>query len=216
MCSGPSAPSYTAHEVCGGPMPEEGVSRVPQRWPSQVQCNRTLYTRGSIVMSHDGHAERRHDTRQCYQVPAGGSGLCLLCAPEWCAEVGRRHGSARTYPDAHEALEQGVREHTAAPVAEPNAVKPLVYRMSQGIRAPLMTVGSFIRELCAACDPSTPYYPHSCRPGKPQRSVVERLCDHDMPEALGCMETAVVGTDSYIQAMLDFSRREGASLTGKA
>jgi hypothetical protein len=37
-----------------------------------------------------------------------------------------------------------------------------------------------------------------------------------MPEALGCMEIAVVGTDSYIQAMLDFSRREGASLTGKA
>jgi hypothetical protein len=113
-------------------------------------------------------------------------------------------------------LEQGVREHTAAPVAETNAVKPLAYRMFQGVRAPLMTVGSFIRELCAACDPSIPYYPHSCRPERPQRSVVERLCDHDMPVALGCMETAIVGTDSYIQAILDFSRREGASLTGKA
>ena len=34
------------------------------------------------------------DTRQCRRVPAGGAGLCMLCATDWRAGMGRRHGSA--------------------------------------------------------------------------------------------------------------------------
>jgi signal transduction histidine kinase len=110
--------------------------------------------------------------------------------------------------DAHEALEERVRERTAALVVETAAVKRLAYRMSQDLPAPPVTVQGFLRELRAAYSMLHTLLP----PLLPnlevrQRTAVAQTLDHDMPEALGCIETAVTGMDSRIQAMLDFSRR---------
>jgi len=110
--------------------------------------------------------------------------------------------------DAHEALEERVRERTAALVVETAAVKRLAYRISQDLRAPLVTVGGFIRELRAAwAILHTALPPLLSTLEAPQCTVVAQMLDHDMPEALGFIETAVTGMDSRIQAMLDFSRR---------
>jgi PAS domain S-box-containing protein len=110
--------------------------------------------------------------------------------------------------DAHNALEERVRERTAALVVETAAVKRLAYRMSQDLRALLVTVQGFLRELRAAYSMLHTLLP----PLLPtlevrQRTAVAQTLDHDMPEALGCIETAVTGMDSRSQAMLDFSRR---------
>jgi PAS domain S-box-containing protein len=110
--------------------------------------------------------------------------------------------------EAHEALEQRVRERTAALAAETNAVKRLAYRMSQDLRAPLVTVQGYIRELRATCTTLHTVLP-ALLPAleASQRPAVAQTLDHDIPEALGFMETAVAGMASHIQAMLDFSRR---------
>ena len=66
----------------------------------------------------------------------------------------------------------------------------------------------FIRELRASCATlCTALPPLLPALETPQRTVVAQTLDHDMPEALECIETAVTGMDSRIQAMLDFSRR---------
>jgi len=110
--------------------------------------------------------------------------------------------------DAHEALEERVRERTAALAVETAAVKRLAYRMSQDLRAPLVTVQGFLRELRAAytmlCIVLPPLLPAL---EVPQRTAVAQTLDYDMPKALEFIETAVTGMDSRIQAMLDFSRR---------
>src|SRR5262249_30688795 len=110
--------------------------------------------------------------------------------------------------EAHETLEERVRERTAALVAETTAVKRLAYRMAQDVRAPLVTVQGFVRELRAACTTlRTALPPLLPALEAPQRAVVAQTLDHDMPEALGFIEDAVAGMDSHVQRLLDFSRR---------
>jgi signal transduction histidine kinase len=80
--------------------------------------------------------------------------------------------------------------------------------MSQDFRAPLVTVQGFIRELRAVSATLQAILPPLLPILEaPQRTVVAQTIDHDMPEALGFIETAITGMDSRIQAILDFSRR---------
>jgi len=110
--------------------------------------------------------------------------------------------------DAHETLEQHVRERTAALAAETNAVKRLAYQMSQDLRAPLVTVQGFTHELRASYAMlHTILLPLLPALEAPQRTAVVQTLDSDIPEALGFIEIAVTQMDSRIQAMLDFSRR---------
>jgi PAS domain S-box-containing protein len=110
--------------------------------------------------------------------------------------------------DAHEALEQRVRERTALRVAETNAVKRLAYRISQDLRTPLITMNGFARELRTACAMlKTALPPLLPRMETPQRTVVSHALDHDMPEALRFIEAAVTQMDSHIQCLLEVSRR---------
>jgi PAS domain S-box-containing protein len=110
--------------------------------------------------------------------------------------------------DAREALEQRVRERTAALAAETNAVKRLAYRISQDLRAPLITMGGFTRELRTSCDMLITALPPLLPTAEAsQRTAVSHALDHDIPEALQFIEAAVMQMDSRIQALLDFSRR---------
>lgn len=113
-----------------------------------------------------------------------------------------------TLRHAYEALEQRVRERTAALAAETNAVKRLAYRISQDLRAPLVTMSGFARELRTACDMLKTALPPLLPPVEtPQHTALSHALDHDIPEALRFIEAAVTQMDSHIQALLDFSRR---------
>jgi signal transduction histidine kinase len=80
--------------------------------------------------------------------------------------------------------------------------------MSQDLRAPLVTVQGFLRELRAAYSMlHTLLLPLLPALEVRQRTAVAQTLDYDMPEALDFIETAVSGMDSRIQTMLDFSRR---------
>ena len=116
------------------------------------------------------------------------------------AEDARRH--------AYEELEHRVRERTAALAAETHAVKRLAYRISQDLRAPLITMRGFASELRVACDMLKTALPPLLPPVEaPQCTAVSHTLDHDIPEALGFIEAAITQMDSHIQALLDFSRR---------
>ena len=113
-----------------------------------------------------------------------------------------------TLRHAYEALEQRVMERTAALAAETNAVKRLAYRISQDLRAPLITMSGFARELRTACDMLTTVLPPLLPPvAAPQHTAMSHALDHDMPEALRFIEADVIQMDSHIQALLNFSRR---------
>ena len=113
-----------------------------------------------------------------------------------------------TLRHAYEALEQRVRERTAALAVETNAVKRLAYRISQDLRAPLITMSGFAHELRTACDMLKTALPPLLPPVEaPQRTAMSHALDHDIHEALRFIEAAVTQMDSHIQALLDFSRR---------
>src|SRR5262249_33693273 len=110
--------------------------------------------------------------------------------------------------DAHETLEQHVRERTAALAAETNAVKRLAYRMSQDLRAPLVTVQGFTHELRASYAMlHTILLPLLPALEARKRPAVGQTLDSDIREALGFIDIVVTQMDSRFQAMLVFSRR---------
>jgi signal transduction histidine kinase len=101
-----------------------------------------------------------------------------------------------------------LQQQADALAAETNAVRRLAYRISQDLRAPLITMRGFARELRTACDMLTTALPPLLPPVEtPQRTAVSQALDHDIPEALGFIEAAVTQMDNHIQALLDFSRR---------
>jgi PAS domain S-box-containing protein len=136
---------------------------------------------------------------------APGDGIRLL----WLLrDITERLRAEEALRQAATELEQRIRERTAALAAENSAVKRLAYRMSQDLRAPLITVQGFVNELRLACDSLRAALPPRLPPGEAlQDTAVLHVLDHDIPEALEFIVTAVNQMDHCIQALLDFSRR---------
>jgi PAS domain S-box-containing protein len=136
---------------------------------------------------------------------AQGDGIRLL----WLLrDITERLRAEEALRQAATELEQRIRERTVALAAENSAVKRLAYRMSQDLRAPLITVQGFVNELRLACDSLRAALPPRLPPGEAlQDTAVLHVLDHDIPEALEFIVTAVNQMDHCIQALLDFSRR---------
>jgi len=108
---------------------------------------------------------------------------------------------------AHDELEQRVRERTAALQEANDDIRRFAYIVSHDLRAPLINLHGFageLRDACAVLSAALPaVVPHlEARQG----AEVTRALEADIPEALGFIETAVARMDRLIQAVLQLSR----------
>jgi two-component system sensor kinase FixL len=108
---------------------------------------------------------------------------------------------------AHDELEQRVRDRTEALQEANNDIRRFAYIVSHDLRAPLINLHGFADELRDACTVLTTALPgivphlEGC-----QGAEVTRALQDDIPEALGFIETAVTRMDHLIQAVLQLSR----------
>ena len=83
---------WPAHAPYDGIVVTAGGPTIPVALQEQLALGGRLGDAGGRP-AHAAEACAR-DTRQCRRVPARGAGLCMLCATDWRAGMGRRHGSA--------------------------------------------------------------------------------------------------------------------------
>ena len=108
---------------------------------------------------------------------------------------------------AHDALEQRVQERTAALQEANDDIRRFAYIVSHDLRAPLINLHGFARELRTACTVLTQALPDLVsRLGARQGAAVTRALEEDIPEALSFIETSVTRMDRLIQAILQLSR----------
>src|SRR5712691_7659466 len=108
---------------------------------------------------------------------------------------------------AHDELEQRVRERTAALQEANDDIRRFAYIVSHDLRAPLINLHGFAQELRDACTVLTAALPAVVPhlEGR-QGAEVTRALEDDIPEALGFIETSVTRMDRLIQAVLQLSR----------
>jgi PAS domain S-box-containing protein len=130
---------------------------------------------------------------------------CLLTL----SDITARKQTEEALQAARDDLEQRVLERTAALAQAYEDLKRFAYVVSHDLRAPLITLRGFARELQEACGvlrtalPTV--VPHL---GESQRGAVTAALEQDIPEALGFIHTAVSGMDKLIEAVLTLSRLE--------
>jgi signal transduction histidine kinase len=108
---------------------------------------------------------------------------------------------------AHDELEQRVRDRTAALQEANDDIRRFAYIVSHDLRAPLVNLHGFadaLREACTVLATALPgLVPHL--EGR-QRTEVRRALEDEIPEALGFIETSVTRMDRLIEAVLQLSR----------
>ena len=108
---------------------------------------------------------------------------------------------------AHDELEQRVRERTAALQEANDEIRRFAYIVSHDLRAPLINLHGFAGELRHACTVLTEALPDVLpHVERRQKAEVTRALEEDIPEALGFIETSVTRMDRLIQAVLQLSR----------
>jgi PAS domain S-box-containing protein len=141
-------------------------------------------------------------------------GVPLLEADERCdgyigcaIDITERKAAETMMQDAQEELEQRVQERTATLTAANEEIRRFAYIVSHDLRAPLINLRGFARELRDAATVLTEALP-ALVPHLEGRQAAEvtRTLDADIPEALGFIETAVTRMDRLIEAVLQLSR----------
>ncbi len=130
------------------------------------------------------------------------------------SDITMRRQAEETLRQANEALEQRVRERTAALEDANEEVKRFAYIVSHDLRAPLVNLKGFAGELrlahqvlARALEQASPHF-------TPQQATeVQRTLTQDIPEALGFIEASVTRMDSLVRAILQLSRLGRRELT---
>jgi PAS domain S-box-containing protein len=122
-------------------------------------------------------------------------------------DITERKAAEAVLRQAQEDLEQRVQERTTALAAANAEIRRFAYVVSHDLRAPLINVRGFAKELrdasTALTEVLSAIVPHL---EGPQAAVVTQTLDDDIPEALGFIETAVMRMDRLIEAVLQLSR----------
>lgn len=108
---------------------------------------------------------------------------------------------------AHDALEQRVLERTTALATAYEELKRFADVVSHDLRAPLINVQGFTRELAQACDVLQAVLP-AVLPSldHAQRAAVTTALEGDIPEALGFIRAGVVRMNALLEAVFTLSR----------
>jgi signal transduction histidine kinase len=125
-----------------------------------------------------------------------------------CAiDITERKAAETVLQHAQAELEQRVQERTTALAAANEEIRRFATIVSHDLRAPLITVRGFARELRDAVTVLTEALP-ALVPHLEGRQAAEvtRTLDADIPEALGFIETAVMRMDRLIEAVLQLAR----------
>jgi PAS domain S-box-containing protein len=125
-----------------------------------------------------------------------------------CAiDITERKVAEAVLQHAQAELEQRVQERTTALAAANEEIRRFAYIVSHDLRAPLINLRGFARELHDAATILTEALP-ALVPHLEERQAAEitRTLDGDIPEALGFIETAVTRMDRLIEAVLQLSR----------
>jgi PAS domain S-box-containing protein len=122
-------------------------------------------------------------------------------------DITERKQAEAALRQAHNELEQRVRDRTADLEVANEEVRRFAYIVSHDLRAPLINLKGFageLRDLCELLNTILPQLlPHL---DDPQRTEVMRAITQDGPEALHFIETSVTRMDGLIRAVLDLSR----------
>jgi PAS domain S-box-containing protein len=122
-------------------------------------------------------------------------------------DITERKAAEAVLRQAQEELEQRVQERTTALAAANEEIRRFAYVVSHDLRAPLINVRGFAKELRDASTVLTEVLraivPHL---EERQVAVVTQLLEDDIPEALSFIETAVTRMDRLIEAVLQLSR----------
>ena len=123
------------------------------------------------------------------------------------SDITPRQQAEEALRQSHEALEQRVRERTAALEEANEEVKRFAYIVSHDLRAPLVNLKGFAGELRLAHQvlekALQPVLPHLARS---QATEVQQTLSQDVPEALDFIEASVTRMDSLVRAVLQLSR----------
>jgi PAS domain S-box-containing protein len=122
-------------------------------------------------------------------------------------DITERKAAETVLQHAQEKLERRVQERTAALTAANAEIRRFAYIVSHDLRAPLINLKGFARELRNASTVLTEALP-ACVPHLEERqaTAVTQSLDDDIPEALGFIETAVTRMDRLIEAVLQLAR----------
>jgi PAS domain S-box-containing protein len=125
-----------------------------------------------------------------------------------CAiDITERKAAETVVQHAQAELEQRVQERTTALTAANEEIRRFATIVSHDLRAPLINVKGFARELRDAVTVLTEALPALVPHLEGHQAAdVTRTLDADIPEALGFIETAVTRMDRLIEAVLQLSR----------
>ena len=114
---------------------------------------------------------------------------------------------------ARDELEEQVMARTSALAMAYDELKRFTYVVSHDLRAPLVNLRGFARELQMACDTLQAILPTVIsQVPETQRAAVREALEGDIPESLGFINAAVTRMDGLIEAVLKLAREGRRSL----
>lgn len=108
---------------------------------------------------------------------------------------------------AHDRLEQRVRERTSALAAAYDELRRFADLVSHDLRAPLINVQGFTNELAQTCEALQAVLPAALPLlDQAQRAVVSTALEQEIPEAMGFIRAGVSRMDALLRAVATLSR----------
>jgi PAS domain S-box-containing protein len=151
----------------------------------------------------DGTVVVAHLESCAIAVEAGPALQCLTAL----SDITARKQAEEALQTAHDALEERVVERTTALAAAYEELRRFAAMVSHDLRAPLINVQGFTRELAQACEVLQAVLPTAFPSlDNAQRAAVTTALEGDIPEALGFIRAGVTRMDRLLEAMVTLSR----------
>jgi PAS domain S-box-containing protein len=123
------------------------------------------------------------------------------------SDITARKQAEEALQAAHDALEERVLERTTALAAAYEELRRFAAMVSHDLRAPLINVHGFTKELAQACEALQAVLPTALPSlDNAQRAAVTTALEGDIPEALSFIRAGVTRMDRLLEAMVTLSR----------